>query len=259
MDIMTAHWVKSTDINGGDVSTHQTGADYSSTSTAPATISISSIPQAIIFGAVGGVLAVGVIIVATILLAMVIVRRKGKRARDKNAEENGKNTQKLIYRHNVLMSMLVLVIITGSKKPHYYDEVEICVSPTDKKSESNSSYSTIKPPTIFEALYTKTTLISGSSDDTQNNSVPAAVPTREGERNYYNGGAHVNNGGQRNGTTSEATYDVPQTTCTDSIENDNSCYSSLGAVDYSMLQPHIPKPTQQQLPPTDDQYSCLQH
>lgn len=90
MDIMTAHWVKSIDINGGDVSTHQTGAD-DNMSTIPATISISSIPQAIIFGAVGGALAVGVIIVAAILLAMVVVR-KGKRTRDEKAVENGKNT-----------------------------------------------------------------------------------------------------------------------------------------------------------------------
>ena len=90
MDIMTVYWVKSVDINGGDVSTHQTGAD-DSTSTPPATISISSTPQAIIFGAVGGALAVGVIIVAAILLAMVVVR-KGKRTRDKKSVENGKNT-----------------------------------------------------------------------------------------------------------------------------------------------------------------------
>lgn len=96
MDIMTAHWVKSADINGGGVSIHQTGADDSSnTSTTPATISISSTPQAIIFGAVGGALAVGVIVVATILLVMVIVRRKGKRTRDTNAAEDGKNAQKL--------------------------------------------------------------------------------------------------------------------------------------------------------------------
>lgn len=88
MDIMTANRVKSIDINGDDVSTHQTRAD-DSTSTTPATISISSIPQAIIFGAVGGALAVGVVIVATILLAMVVVRRKGK------AGENGET---VIYR-----------------------------------------------------------------------------------------------------------------------------------------------------------------
>lgn len=91
MDIMTAHWVKSMDINGGSVSIHQTGADDSSTtSTIPATILISSTPQAIIFGAVGGALAVGVLVVATILLVMVIIRRKGKRTRDKNKAENGK-------------------------------------------------------------------------------------------------------------------------------------------------------------------------
>ena len=88
---MTAHWVKSMDINGGSVSTHQTGADDSSTTgTTPAVISISSTPQAIIFGAVGGTLAVGVLIVATILLVMVIIRRKGKKTRDKNEAENGK-------------------------------------------------------------------------------------------------------------------------------------------------------------------------
>ena len=91
MDILTAHWVKSTDINGGDVSTHRTGADDRSMSTTPATVSISS-TQVIIFGAVGGALAVGVIILATILFAMVVVKRKGKRTRDEKAAENGKKT-----------------------------------------------------------------------------------------------------------------------------------------------------------------------
>ena len=159
---------------------------------------------------------------------------------------------------STLFMLVYTIITTGSKKPHYYDEVEICASPTDKRSESNSSYSsTIKPPAIFEALYTETTLISDSSYDTLNNSAPV-VPTSKGERNYCNGGAH-NNTRQRNRTTSETTYDVPQTACTESAENDNSCYSSLGPVDYSILQPHIPKPTQKPLPPTDDQYSCLQH
>ena len=92
MDILTAHWVKSTDVNGGDVSTHRTGADDRSTSTAQTTVSISSTPQVIIFGAVGGALAVGVIILATILFAMVVVKRKGKRTRDEKAAENGKKT-----------------------------------------------------------------------------------------------------------------------------------------------------------------------
>ena len=90
MDILTAHWVKSTDVNGGDVSTHQTRADNRSTSTTPATVSISSTPQVIIFGAVGGGLAVGVIILATVLFAMVVVRRKGKRTKDEKADKNGK-------------------------------------------------------------------------------------------------------------------------------------------------------------------------
>ena len=89
---MTSYWVKSIDINGGDVSTHQTRAD-DSVSTTPATISISSTPQAIIFGAVGGALAVGVTILAAVLLALVVVR-KGKRTRDEKAAENGKNTLK---------------------------------------------------------------------------------------------------------------------------------------------------------------------
>ena len=152
--------------------------------------------------------------------------------------------------------MLVLYITAGSKKPHYYDEVDIYVPSIDKKSESNSStLNTTKLPTIFEALYTETVLISDSSDDTQNNSVPAVL-SREGEQNYYNGEIR-NSGGQRNGTTSEVTYDVPQ--AMDNAEDGNNCYSSLGPIDYSTLQPHIPKPTQQQLPPTDDQYSCLQH
>lgn len=92
MDILTAHWVKSTDINGGDVSTHRAGADDRSMSTTPATVSISSTPQVIIFGAVGGALAVGVIILVTILFAMVVVRRKGKRTKDEKAAENGKKT-----------------------------------------------------------------------------------------------------------------------------------------------------------------------
>lgn len=92
MDILTAHWVKSTDVNGGDVSTHRTGADDRSTSTAPTMVSISSTPQVIIFGAVGGALAVGVIILATILFAMVVVRRKGKRTKDEKAAEHGKKT-----------------------------------------------------------------------------------------------------------------------------------------------------------------------
>lgn len=149
-----------------------------------------------------------------------------------------------------------MFITAGSKKPHYYDEVEICVSPTEKKSDDNSNaLNTPKPPTIFEALYTETALISDSSDDTQNNSVPAVLSS-EGEQNYCNGGTY-NSGGERNGTISEATYDVPQ--AKDSVEDGNNCYSSLGPIDYSMLQPHIPKAIEPQLPPTDDQYSCLQH
>ena len=144
---------------------------------------------------------------------------------------------------------MVLLITAGSKKQHYYDEVEICASSIDKKVKGDSSaLNTTKLPTIFEALYTESALISGSSDDTQNNGVPAVLSS-EGEQNYYNG--------ERNGTTSEVTYDVPQ--AMDSAEDDSNCYSSLGPIDYSTLQPHIPKPTQQQLPPTDDQYSCLQH
>lgn len=158
--------------------------------------------------------------------------------------------------------MIMLIITAGSKKSHYYDEVEICVSPTDKKSEDGSStLSTTKPHTIFEALYTETTLISDSSNDTQNNSIPP-VFSSEGEHNYYNGGVHNSDSGERNGTTSEGTisevtYDVPQ--ATDSVENDNANYSSLGPIDYSTLQPHIPNPVKPQHPPTDDQYSCLHH
>lgn len=91
---MTTSRVKSIDVNGDDVSTHQTRTDNSTSTTTPA-ISVSPIPQAIIFGAVGGALAVGVIIVAAILWAMVVVR-KGKRTRDEKAVVNGKNTTRSI-------------------------------------------------------------------------------------------------------------------------------------------------------------------
>ena len=88
----------------------------------------------------------------------------------------------------------------------------------------------------------------------QNNSVSTPLSTSEGEQT--NGGIH-NNGGLRQGTASEAVYDVPQ--AMDSVEDEN-CYSSLGPIDYSTLQPHIPKPTRTQLtPPNNDEYSCLQH
>ena len=152
------------------------------------------------------------------------------------------------------------ICAVGSKKPHYYDEVEICVSSIDKNSESNfSALNATTPPAIFEALYTETTLISESSDNTQNNSVPPVLSS-QGEKSYYND-EMCNSGEQRNGTTSEVTevtYDVPQAKDSAGV-NDHNSYSSLGPIDYSILQPHIPKPIQQQLPPTDDQYSCLQH
>ena len=38
---------------------------------------------------------------------------------------------------------------------------------------------------------------------------------------------------------------------------DDSCYSTLGLTEYATIQPHIPKATQQQSPPDDDEYSQL--
>ena len=81
---MTKNQVKS--IDRGDVSTQQTRADES-ISTAPEII-VSSIPQAAIFGAVGGALAVGVIIIVAIILIMVVIARN--KTRD---ESKGKNTE----------------------------------------------------------------------------------------------------------------------------------------------------------------------
>ena len=88
-DIATVYWVKS--INRDEVSTEQTRADES-TSTAPAMM-IHSIPQAVIFGAVGGALAVGVITLAALVLVVVVITNKKKRMKDGSAAVNGKNIQ----------------------------------------------------------------------------------------------------------------------------------------------------------------------
>ena len=42
-------------------------------------------------------------------------------------------------------------------------------------------------------------------------------------------------------------------------ETKDDDYSALGPTDYFTLQPHIPKPTQQQHPPANDEYSQLHH
>ena len=61
------------------------------------------------------------------------------------------------------------------------------------------------------------------------------------------------NGGVSN--NSVHAYDLPATL--DSA-GDNG-YSTLGRTDYSTLEPHIPKATQIQPPPANDEYSQLQH
>ena len=55
----------------------QTRADET-TSTTALVIMIYSIPQAVIFGVVGGALAVGVIILAALVLVVVVIKKKDK-------------------------------------------------------------------------------------------------------------------------------------------------------------------------------------
>ena len=107
------------------------------------------------------------------------------------------------------------------------------------------------PPTqnMYEGLYSESTMASETLYENTHSSVPGTLT---------NGGGQAN-GGMRGGTTSEAVYDVPPDV--DNVGSDN-CYSALGPVDYSTLQPHISKATQQQqqqLPSNDDGYSHLQH
>ena len=72
----------------------------------------------------------------------------------------------------------------------------------------------------------------------------------------------VTNGGVTEGAAlTETVYEVPIQS-RDSVEGsaeDDGCYSALGPTDYATLEPHITKPTQHQLAPTDDEYAHLQH
>ena len=142
--------------------------------------------------------------------------------------------------------------MAGLKKlPHYYNEVEISSTEKMKPQDgSNTAASTNSPGTLYESLYTEPTLI------VQDYLSPVTLFSKGG-RNYYNARIRNNSVSRVGGATAEATYDVPQ--AMDNIEANKNCYSSLGPIDYSILQPHIPKPTQTQLPPTLDEYSTLQH
>ena len=112
----------------------------------------------------------------------------------------------------------------------------------------NPLYSDIGPGS-YEILHSESALVSETLYDDIHNCVPGALTNR---------GEQVNGGqGMRNRTaSSEAIYDMPLALY--NVDDDN-CYSTLDPADYFTLQPHTSKATQQQLPPNDDEYSCLQH
>ena len=98
----------------------------------------------------------------------------------------------------------------------------------------------------YEGLYSETTLVSEAAYESANDNAPQDYLVPETilnkQQKDHHGGVHHNGTGE--GTTSEK-------------RNDD--YSVLGPTDYFTLQPHIPKPTQQQLPSADDEYSQLHH
>ena len=96
-----------------------------------------------------------------------------------------------------------------------------------------------------EGLYSETTLVSEATyvnvndNSPQDYLVPQTIINKQ-QKDH----SRVNHNGTGAGTTSDARDDD---------------YSALGPTDYFTLQPHIPKPIEQQLPPANDDYSQLHH
>ena len=122
----------------------------------------------------------------------------------------------------------------------------------------NSTNLTANTDQMYEGLYSETTLVSDTIYESANDSVPQEYLVPEittSKRHSDHGTSRVNHGGTMGGTTSETMYGAG----TSQAAKDDTCYSVLGTTDYCTLQPHIPKPKQQQRPPTDDEYSQLRH
>ena len=127
-----------------------------------------------------------------------------------------------------------------STDDHVYSAVEENDSsqPTDQQLGS----------TIYEGVY--------SNCDT----LPASIGN-SGAQDRNLGGEAVESeiDGDIGDIITEHTYEMPQ--ISDGVAVDDGCYSCLGqdGLTYAQLQPHIPKPAQSPLPPSDDEYSSLQH
>ena len=104
----------------------------------------------------------------------------------------------------------------------------------------------------YEGLYSDTTLVSEATYTNVNGNAPQdyLVPETVINKQRQKDHSRVNH---HNGTAAGEGTTPPQSTSRD----DN--YSALGPTDYFTLQPHIPKTTEQQLPPANDDYSQLHH
>ena len=108
------------------------------------------------------------------------------------------------------------------------------------------SQSTSTPP-AEESLYNEISGTAASSVTVCNVEVDAANRRRETKLN----------GAVAEAMTSGAMYDVVAQDF-DRVKEE-SFYSALGKSAYATLEPHIPKASQQQLPPSDSEYSHLRH
>ena len=98
----------------------------------------------------------------------------------------------------------------------------------------------------YEALYSEATLVNEATYENANDTSPQECMVPETIINKQRQDhSRVNPNGTRVGTITAETKDAN--------------YSTLGPTDYFTLQPHIPMPTEQQLPPTNDDYSQLHH
>ena len=154
--------------------------------------------------------------------------------------------------------MLPHHILGSINNPTYEEGLDLAPLAREVHCErdyQNPIYSDVgaKPTTLnasmdltYEGLYSETTLVSEAAYENANDNAPQDYLVPETilnkQRKDHHGGVHHNGTGE--GTTSE---------------NRNDDYSVLGPTDYFILQPHIPKPTQQQLPSVDDEYSQLHH
>lgn len=111
-------------------------------------------------------------------------------------------------------------------------------------SKSNGCYNN-QQNIVYEELHSDDIVINECLYDTADGGLLGEC-TREHKDNKKDtqGNAHL-----------EAVYDLPLNITT---SEDNNCYSTLGST-YFQLQPHVFKSIQQNFPPNEDEYSCLQH